>query len=160
MLRLCLFLLAFGVTVTACSAEDKAEVAALKKKIAEAEATLAELRAKLAKAEGEPTEFTDVKTLEAGKIAVGTSGWLVSKGGYVVSQKVLEIIDDDTILAAMDRADSTLGRVIIKGYPTKGLVDGSIIEEEKDKPFRWNVVSTEKYGRSTLPVLRLPPKKK
>ena len=148
------------LTATLGFSDDKPDVAALKKKIAQAEATLAELRVKLAEAEGEPKEFKDVEKLEPGKMVVGTSGWLVNGSGYVVSQKVLEIIDDDTILASISRADSTVGRVIIKGYPTKGLVDGSIIEAGKDLPHSWNVVGTEKYGRSTLFVLRLPPKKK
>lgn len=143
-------LAALLISAFALHAADKPDVEAVRKRVREAESKLADLRAELAKAEGEPTEFTPAKSdLRVDSLKIGQSGKFNSV------QSVKEVLDDDSLLAWVDFSDHSEGVVVIRGVPTKGLIDDNLIHDPKtgDK-YMFGVVGTEKRGAKTVAVVR------
>lgn len=149
-------LLALAVVAAPLIAEDKPDVAKLKKDLAAAEAKVAELKGELAKAEGEPSEFKDVGLLRLDYMKVGECGRLAYSHDAKF-QKVVEILGSDTALLAFDEEDRRKGRVVAKGFPTKDYVDGKSVVGPDDKPQYWGVVGTTRRGQDTLFVVRPVP---
>ncbi len=153
-MRPSLFALFFLLFPAAALTDDKPDVVALKKQIAEAEAKLADLKSQLAKVEGEPTDFKDVELLRLNTMKVGESGRL----GYALAwrfQKVEEIFDSETALLALDHEDASKGYVLAKGFPTKGYVTGKlVVGADGTTPQYWGVVGTSKQRGDTVFVVR------
>lgn len=134
------------------AAADKPTVAELKKQLAEAEAKVAAIKAKLAA--DEPAEFKNVGFIAPGLMKVGERGQLSNynqQGGPISIHKVLQVIDDDTVLLQPDEGDRRLPNVIVKGFPAKGLADGHVFNSDGRV---WKVVGTEKFDGQTLMVIR------
>lgn len=140
------------LAVGALVAADKPPVAELKKQLAEAEAKVAAIKAKLAA--DEPAEFKNVGFISPGLMKVGERGQLSNynqQGGPISIHKVLQVIDDDTVLLQPDEGDRRLPNVIVKGFPAKGLADGHVFNSDGRV---WKVVGTEKFDGQTLMVIR------
>lgn len=137
-------------------ADDKADIARVKKEIAATEARLAELKGLLSKLEGKtgdgpPTEFKNVGKFTPKTAELGYEGYLAGPNGQAVdAHEVHQVVDANSFVMDAVPGRPDLGKLLVVDFPTKGLADGKAISGERV----WQVIGTRTLGRETLYVVR------
>lgn len=152
----------FSVTVMAfasllMSAQDTAAKASeIRKEIAALKQKIATLEGELVKVEKPSIKELNLESMQNGATVGNFAG-----DGETYYVKVVELLSPTKLLARVHFTEKVYFTIIVENYPTKGLVDDSVIDKGGKY---WRVIETRQIDKKTLyvvePFAAEPEKKK